>query len=234
MFVYLSKDAVPAPQTPPEAAPASQYHPDLFSNSIPASLFPPDIFPATLFFSHNVTEFDNNLHTNIELRDQFNYFQSNILKIQEQTQKLIDKGVDGAKTVCKNIVWSVNNCSNIKRAADVNIEKITPDGCTSYSLTRLVCNKKRAVLVGNSSTDTPHLRTQYVNISDNICIPLPLNSNVYSAVEACEILLNNIGKGTFIIQYMIVNSFIPVKKSIMYCILNVYKKSCAAEKNTLT
>ena len=176
----------------------------------------------------------NNLHTNLELRDQLNSFQSNILEIQEQAQKLIDKGVEGAATVCRNIVRSVNKCSNIKRAADVNIEKNTPDGCSSYSLTRLVCNKKRAVLVGNSSTDTPHLRTRYADISDDIRIPLPLNSNIYSAVEAYQILTNNIGKGKYIIQYMITNSLIPVKKSMMYRILNVYKKSCAADKNILT
>ena len=39
----------------------------------------------------------NNLHTNIELRDKVNSFQSNILEIQEQAQKLIDKGLDEPK-----------------------------------------------------------------------------------------------------------------------------------------
>ena len=178
----------------------------------------------------------NNLHTNLELRDQLNSFQSNILEIQEQAQKLIDKGVGGAQTVCQNIVKSVNKCSNIKRAADINIEKITPDGCSSYSLTRLVCNKKRAVLIGSSSssTDSPHLRTRYVDISDAIRIPLPLNSNVYSAAEACGILINNNGKGTYIIQYMIANNLIPVKKSMMYRILNTCKNSSVSDKNIIT
>ena len=174
----------------------------------------------------------NDVSCNLDLRVQLASVKSKLDQITEDAQKLIDKGVMGAKTVCKNIIKNTGQCSNLTLNAETNADKMTPDGCTSYSLTRLINVNKRKLLLGEADPDSPNLRPRFIQFGE-LNIPDPI-SGKYSAVEACEVLVDHEGKGNMLIKHFIENKMIPVKMAMMYRILDLLKKADDAIKKTIT
>ena len=124
------------------------------------------------------------------------------------------------------------SCSKITSSAESQADKMTPEGCTSYSLTRSINTNKRKMLLGVGDCSSPNLRPRFIEI-DGINVSLPI-SGKFSAVEACNVLINNKGKGKVLINFFIKNEMIPVKKTQIYSILDLYRKSTDSERVCIT
>ena len=61
--------------------------------------------------------------------------------IYNHIQNVFDKGVVGAHIISKLILRNYDECSSIQKEVEVNINKITPACCFSYSLTRKTVQK---------------------------------------------------------------------------------------------
>ena len=174
----------------------------------------------------------NDVSTNLELRAQLVAVQTKLNNISGDAQRLIDNGVKGAKMACQSILKNVGRCTSLTHTAETNADRMTPEGCSSYSLTRLINSNKRKLLLLEEDIAAPNLRQRFTTV-DDISFPHPI-SGKFSAIEACEILIRNKGKGNVLIKYFEENNMIPIKLAMMYRIFNFYKKADDSVKKTIT
>ena len=107
-------------------------------------------------------------------------------------------------------------------------------GCSTYAIKRLSVAKKLENQLGKNQKVTHNLRTRLLQYEGTF-FPMPSHS-IYTADEACRIIVQmKGGKARGLVDRLILEKFIPVKRTRMYELLTCFKngqhvtwKSCGA------
>ena len=152
-----------------------------------------------------------------------------INQIVEFSQNIVDlRGKKGTVSANKSIGQAAEILQGMKENSIEVVKKMSLPGVTNYSVARIMAGQKRSALTESQALRAaPGLRTRFGEFNggtNRYIYPLPENGKLYNANDVCKMLVEHGGSTRKLIVHFIAMEYIPVKRSMMFRILEEYKK----------